>query len=319
MAGPPPKLPPSVRPVRNQVLVDRYKVISDGCRGSFGRVHKAEDLLIPGHVVALKFPADFRNPEHIRRFRRELETLQTLRHPNVLRLVAKYPDHRPPFAVFEYLSGGTLVDVLRAGRLSFPSLLVVLGEIAGALGMAHARDGFHRDVKPDNIMFGPDGRCVLIDWNLASVPDVTSGFSRSLGGTRGYIDPWVVNKDYDAAADIYSFGITIAEAATGKSPDALVPGIDLVLEPGDVSAPTAGQAEALVRLLKAMIARERHQRPDAELIQEYAAALAGGGGYPPLPGETPARGQQRFTSSSASGASALRKLMAVGAALLLEG
>src|SRR4051812_8265146 len=184
MFGPPPEAPPApVRPARNQVMAGRYKIVSDAFRGAFGRVHKAEDLQIAGHFVALKFPADLRNPEHVRRFRRELETLQALRHPNVLRLVAQYPDHRPPFAVYEYLSGGTLFDVLHAGRMSFSALLVVLAEVAAALGTAHAREGFHRDVKPDNIMFGPDGRCVLIDWNLASVPDVTSRFSRSLGGT----------------------------------------------------------------------------------------------------------------------------------------
>jgi serine/threonine protein kinase len=320
MFGAPPKPTPlaATRPIRNQVLVGRYKVISDGFRGAFGRVHKAEDLTIPGHFVALKFPIDFRNAEHLRRFRRELDTLQNLRHPNVLRLVAKYPDHRPPFAVFEYLSGGTLVDVLRAGQLSFPSLLLVLSEVAGALGAAHGRDGFHRDVKPDNIMFATDGHCVLIDWNLASVPDVTSRFSRTLGGTRGYIDPWVVNKDYDAAADIYSFGITMAEAATAKPPYELVPQLDLVLEPGDVAAPTRGQAEALVRLIKAMVDRERHLRPDAALIQEYAAALAGGGRYPLLPGEIPTRAHRRMASTSATGWSALKKLTAVGAAVLLE-
>jgi serine/threonine-protein kinase len=316
-APPPPKEPP-LRVERDQVLVDRYKIVSGAFKGAFGRVHKAEDLLIPGHFVALKFPADFRNAEHLRRFRRELETLQALRHPNVLRLVATYADHRPPFAVFEYLSGGTLWDVLQSGRLQFQALLVVLAEIAAALGTAHALDGFHRDVKPGNIMFGSDGHCVLIDWNLASVPDVTSRFSRQLGGTRGYIDPWVVNKDYDSAADIYSFGITVAEAATAKPPAVLVPELDLQLEPRDLDAPTPGQAEALVRLLKAMVGRERHLRPDAPLIEDYAAALAGGDGYPLLPGERPRRAHLRLAHASTRGHGALKKLLAVGAAVLLE-
>src|SRR2546427_449464 len=83
------------------------------------------------------------------------------------------------------------------------------------------------------IMFDGQGRCVLIDWNLANLPDVASNFTRSLGGTRGYIDPWVVNKDYDAAADIYSFAITMAEAASGKPPELLVPEFELQLAAGD--------------------------------------------------------------------------------------
>jgi serine/threonine protein kinase len=312
--------PVSTRPTRNQTLIDRYQLVSEGFRGAFARVFRAADLQTPGRFVAIKFPADLRSAEHLRRFRKELETLAALHHPNVLKVVEQYPDHKPPFAVFEYLSGGTLHDVLRSGPLAFPALVLLLGEIAGALASAHVKNGFHRDVKPHNIMFDADGRCVLIDWNLASLPAPGDGsrFTRGFGGTRGYIDPWVVNKDFDAAADIYSFAITIAEAATGKPPELLVPELDLRVEPREIAAPTPEQAAALVRLLEAMMRRERALRPDAIRIQEFSAALAGGGGYPPLAGEAEARSApRRLSGTSALNSAAYRRLTGVGVAVLL--
>src|SRR4051812_36793417 len=84
---PPPK-PVSIRPARNQILLDRYQLMSDGVRGAFARVFRAADLQTPGRFVAIKFPADLRSAEHLRRFRKELETLAVLQHPNVLKMVA---------------------------------------------------------------------------------------------------------------------------------------------------------------------------------------------------------------------------------------
>jgi serine/threonine protein kinase len=287
-------------------------------KGGFGAVYKAIDLQVPGRFVAIKMPANPRDPEHLRRFRRELGSVSAIDHPHVLKLIEKHPEGQPPFAVFEYLSGGTLREQIKSGPLPFHAALLVLHQIAGALGAIHAKGGFHRDVKPDNIMFGGDGQCVLIDWNLANVPGATSDFTKNVAGTAGYIDPGAVNHSFDALADIYSLGMTVAEASTGASPAVLMPRDQLVLSV-QLPAPTPAQSAAFARLLHAMTRKERELRPSATLVQEFSAVLVGGGIYPLLPGETPPRKAAPVAPAADAAGAMFVILLVIGIAVLLSG
>jgi len=171
--------------------------------------------------------------------------------------------------------------------LPFNVAALVLSQIAGALGAFHALNGFHRDVKPGNILVTGDGSFVLADANLAALPNSAATFTQTVFGTPGYIDPWAVNKSFDWRADVWSLGVTFAQALTGRAPNEIVVNGEFGLAPDKIKAPTDGHKKAVVRLVTAMLGKERDLRPTAVLIQQYAQILITGGTLPLLPGEVP--------------------------------
>lgn len=304
-------------------LADRYQILSPPYEGGFGRVYKAADIQSPGVHVAVKLPLNPRDPEHVRRFQREIDSLQVIEHPNVMKLIAKYPQHQPPFAVYEYVAGGTLADQIRDKPLALDLGLLVLHQIAGALSAFHARNGFHRDVKPDNIMISAEGAYVLVDCNLANIPGATQQFTTTYAGTQGYRDPWVANLPFDSLGDIWSLGITVAQALTGRSPTDLAPQGELSLNASILGAPHDSKAPALSRLLNAMTRKDRALRPTAIATQQFATALISGGPLPRLPGEKPASPPRAtmpvpaVPQDAGAGAFVLVALLIVGVAALL--
>ncbi len=185
-----------------------YKIEALLGQGGMGQVFRALDTRL-GRSVAIKVgQARFSD-----RFEREARAIAALSHPNICTLY----DVGANYLVMEMVEGDTLAGILKRGRLSIEQTIQYGTQIAGALAAAHAKGIVHRDLKPGNIMIAKAGVKVL-DFGLArSTQDKTVTAANAVMGTPAYMAPeQQEGKPCDARADIYSFGLVLAEMAIGQ-------------------------------------------------------------------------------------------------------
>jgi serine/threonine-protein kinase len=159
----------------------------------------------------------------LKQMRTESAALARVKHPKVLRFIDFGIDPRFPFLITEFLDGRTLGELVRTGGALPPAWAVYLiSQVADGLGAVWRGGLVHRDIKPDNVLVGPNGVAKLIDFGLAKVVRNTGTPSKSaeLAGTAAYLAPEQA-KDasiVDHRADIYSLGVTFFETLTGRLP-----------------------------------------------------------------------------------------------------
>ena len=160
----------------------------------------------------------------MRQMRTEASCLARVKHPRVVRFMDFGFDPRWPYLVTEYVEGQPLGNLLRTGgALPVEWAVHVVSQMTDALGAVWRAGLVHRDVKPDNLLVGPNGVCKLIDFGLAKAAVLQAAAGQSgpeLAGTASYLAPEQA-KDasvVDLRADVYSLGVTLYEALTGRLP-----------------------------------------------------------------------------------------------------
>ncbi|MBM4051085.1 MAG: hypothetical protein FJ279_38800, partial [Planctomycetes bacterium] len=161
------------------------------------------------------------NPQHAQRFLREAEAQASLDHPNVVAIhqVRKHESYH--LIEMQFLAGGSVADLLRAGPLKAEVAARIAREAAQGLAAAHKKKLVHRDVKPQNILLGEDGTAKVSDFGLAKAVDATGGLTASglVLGTPHYMSPeQASNARLDGRSDIYSLGTTLYHMLTGTLP-----------------------------------------------------------------------------------------------------
>jgi tetratricopeptide (TPR) repeat protein len=243
-----------------------------------GVVWLAEDTRLD-RKVALKTvkSADADTTLGRQRLMREARAAAALNHPHIATVHDVLDVDGQVIVVFEYVEGDTLLARMRRARLSVADAVEIAWQLADALAVAHAQGVVHRDLKPTNVVIGPDGRAKVLDFGIARVVPAGGDPSSSapgtagagLVGTPGYAAPeQYLSRDVDGRADLYALGVMLFEMVTGRRP---FPGADAVAVASAVfrnPAPKLRAAfdgpsvpPALEALVARLLEREPSRRP----------------------------------------------------------
>ena len=200
-----------------------YRILALLGRGGMADVYRAEDERL-GREVALKaVPAEFaRDPERIERFQREVRAAAGLTHANIVTVYEFGQGEGQHFYTMALMPGGDLKARIRAHPEGMPAeeVRAVALAMARALDYAHQRGLVHRDVKPENILFGEDGVPRLTDFGIARA--MAEGTLTAAGmsiGSPHYMSPEQARGlKVDARSDLYSLGVVLYEMLTGELP-----------------------------------------------------------------------------------------------------
>jgi predicted Ser/Thr protein kinase len=208
--------------------IGKYRITEKLGAGGMGTVYRAIQISLD-RPVAFKvlLPQMAQDEEFINRFTREAKILAHLDHENIVRIYDFETEGDMYYIAMEFIDGPNLGNLLKQHGPLKPQLwLKVARSVASALSAAHTRGIIHRDIKPDNIMFTNDGRVKVADFGIARVEESaqwgemakrTQTYVRL--GSPAYMSPeQIKGEKITSGSDIFSWGITLYEAATGQSP-----------------------------------------------------------------------------------------------------
>ncbi|MEU6977174.1 MULTISPECIES: Stk1 family PASTA domain-containing Ser/Thr kinase [unclassified Streptomyces] len=276
-------------PLVGRLLDGRYRVDARIAVGGMATVYRAVDTRLD-RVLALKVmhPDLATDAAFVERFMREAKSVARLAHPNVVGVFDQGADGAYVYLAMEYVAGCTLRDVLRErGALAPRAALDILEPVLAALGAAHRAGFVHRDMKPENVLIGDDGRVKVADFGLVRAVGSATDTTGAVLGTVSYLAPeQIEHGTADTRADVYACGVVLYEMLTGAKPHSGDTPAQVLYQHlnTDVPAPSAafpGLAPELDDLVAGATARDPELRPyDAvallALLREARAGLDDG-------------------------------------------
>ncbi|KAI3467931.1 hypothetical protein Pfo_024594 [Paulownia fortunei] len=193
-------------------------------RGTMGSTYKA--VMESGYIVTVKRLKDARYPR-MEEFRRHIEILGRLRHPNLVPLRAYFQAKEERLIVYDYFPNGSLFSLVHGSRssggskpLHWTSCLKIAEDLAAGLLYIHQNPGLtHGNLKSTNVLLGSEFESCLTDYGLTPFRNPDS-FEESSASSLFYRAPECcdVRKPLTQQADVYSYGVLLLELLTGKTP-----------------------------------------------------------------------------------------------------
>jgi serine/threonine protein kinase len=247
--------------------------------GALGVVYAAHDEKL-NRRVAVKVLRSRAGEQVRRRVLDEARNAAALSNPAVVTIFSVLDESNPPAIVMELVEGFSLDRF--AAQLNFEQKARLLREVAGGLAAAHEHGLVHRDLKPDNIIVGPDMRPRILDFGLALSLEEASRLEGGFAGTPLYASPEQVRgHPLAAASDVFSLGAVMFKVLTGRAAFAGDTASG-VLESIVTTAPpflrevAVGVPEDLQAICLACLAWEQSDRPTAaEVAVELGRFLVG--------------------------------------------
>jgi serine/threonine protein kinase len=201
--------------------IGKYDVVGVIGRGGMGVVYQAMDPHLDRKVAIKMITGQFsENPDMLKRFFREAQSLGSLQHPNIVTVFDLGDFGGNPYFVMEFLEGEGLDSLLaKPGQLNLLEKIGILIQVCNGLGYAHRRGVVHRDIKPANIMISRDGGVKIFDFGIAHAGQSNVTQTGEVIGTLRYMAPEQVNsKGIDSRTDIFSTGVVLYQLMTDHLP-----------------------------------------------------------------------------------------------------
>jgi eukaryotic-like serine/threonine-protein kinase len=202
------------------IVDERYELRQKIGSGGMADVWLAEDTELD-RDVAIKILHDrfAQDQEFVERFQREAQAAAGLQHPNVVGVFDRGSFNGTYFIAMEYVDGPSMKDLVKGG-MGTEDAINFTRQILNAARFAHRKGIVHRDLKPQNVLIDNEGRARVADFGIARAgenSDITA--TGSVMGTAQYISPeQAQGKETTQRSDIYSIGVILYEALTGRVP-----------------------------------------------------------------------------------------------------
>jgi serine/threonine-protein kinase len=265
-----------------QTIDGRYLVERRLGTGGMAEVYGCEDLQLGRHV-ALKVLHEqlAEDPDVVARFRRESQSAAGLQHPHIVSVFDRGDWDGIPYMAMELIDGVTLKDVIRdQAPLDPVKTIDQVSQVLDGLRYAHKRGLVHRDIKPQNVLVGPDGDLKVVDFGIArAVDDLQMTQTGMIVGTAHYLSPEQASgQPITPSADLYAVGVVLFEMLTGRMPFDGDQPVAIALKHVNEDPPALSivnpevPADLEYVVLKAMSKQPEDRFEDAE---EFIAALQG--------------------------------------------
>jgi Tol biopolymer transport system component/tRNA A-37 threonylcarbamoyl transferase component Bud32 len=259
--------------------LSHYKILEKLGTGGMGEVYVAEDTTL-GRQVALKVlrPEAMASPERRKRFEREAKALAALAHPNIVTVYSVEQAEGVDFITMELVRGKPLSRQIPKGGLTLSEFFALAIPLTDAVAAAHEQGITHRDLKPDNVMVGPDGRLRVLDFGLAKLkqeslspvdsqtPTQSQTREGQIVGTVAYMSPeQAEGREVDHRSDIFSLGILLYEMATGERPFRGESAVSLMTSILRDTPPSVTELRPILpmelgKIIRRALAKDREQR-----------------------------------------------------------
>ncbi|MDC0764942.1 serine/threonine-protein kinase [Brevibacillus sp. AG] len=207
------------------IIDGRYEVVEKKGGGGFGRVVSVKDLQTD-QIIALKYCTET-DPEHIRRFAREVRIMSNLDHENVINIMNSNLEHSPPYFTMP-LALHSVTQLIPILENNIDQAIAVFESICKGISAVHSSGFTHRDIKPDNALVFEGGKIVVSDLGLAKFDERDSTVLTRASiymGTYDYMPPEQMTyggtRDLDHRGDIFQLGKTLYHLITGNRPTVL--------------------------------------------------------------------------------------------------
>lgn len=261
----------------NRTIKD-YEIKELIATGGMAAIYKANEIAT-GRTVAIKILHGHlaQDKDFITRFEREARAAASLKHENIIDILAHGEAAGMYYIAMEYIDGKSLKDLINSVKyVPHDIALTIIYEICQGIEHAHQKGVVHRDIKPANILISREGIVKITDFGLAQAQDLTSiTVTGAIVGTPAYMSPeQAAGKKIDIRSDIFSLGVVTYEMVTGTKPfqgesySAVIHAILTVPPPRPIEAnPTVD--EQISAIIEKMLKKDADERsPSITVVSE---------------------------------------------------